>query len=66
MVIRSTEQTATEVWVPGQTIALFLVASQTQIRGALSGWIYVRKENIINRVNYHVLYSQQRCAELVL
>lgn len=66
MVIRSTEQTATEVWVPGQTIALFLVASQTQIRGALSRWIYVRKESLINPGNDHSLYSQQRCIEFVL
>lgn len=62
MVIRSTEQTAAEVWVPGQTIALFLVASQTQIRGALSRWIYVRKETTTNPINHHLLYSQQMCS----
>ena len=52
MVIRSTEQTATQVWVPRQAIALFLVATQTQIRGALSRWIYIRKETMIIPVNY--------------
>lgn len=40
MVIRSTEQTATEVWVPGETVAFFLVAPQTQVRGALSRRIF--------------------------
>lgn len=29
MVIRSTKQAATEVWVPGEAIAFFLVASQS-------------------------------------
>lgn len=40
MIIRGTEEAAAEVWVPGETITLLLVASQPQIWGALSRRVY--------------------------
>lgn len=43
MVIRSTEQVAAEVWVPGEAVAFFLVASQPQIWCALSRRIFSKK-----------------------
>lgn len=36
MVIRSTKQTARQIGIPGQTIALFLMTSETQIGATLS------------------------------
>lgn len=56
MVIRSAEQAAAEVWVPGEAIALLLVSSQTQIGGAFSRRIFS-----INKINV-----TKTCAETTL
>lgn len=40
MIIRSTEQAAAEICIPGEAISLLLVTSQTQIWGAFSRWVY--------------------------
>lgn len=49
MVIRRTEQIATDVRVPGEAVALFLVASQPQIWVALSRRVY--NMNQINNIS---------------
>lgn len=43
VVIRSTEQVATEVRVPGQAVALLLVAPQAQVWAALTTGVYERE-----------------------
>jgi hypothetical protein len=43
VVIRSTEQVATEVGVPGQAVALLLVAPQAQVWAALTTGVYERE-----------------------
>lgn len=42
VVIRSTKETATKVWVPWEAIALLLVAPQTEIWGAFSRRVFNR------------------------
>lgn len=49
MVIRSAEEAATQVGVPGETVALFLVSPQTQIWGTLSRWICNTEVHVISK-----------------
>lgn len=69
MVIGSTEQAAAEVWVPGEAIALFLVASQSQIWGALSRRIFnINKISVTKTVLETTLVenSSEKCVLAVI
>lgn len=56
MIIRCTQQTATQVGVPGQTITFFLMPPQTQVRSAFSRGVY-RGKGGVNTSQKHSLTS---------
>lgn len=60
MVIRSTKQAAAEVWVPGKAIALFLVASQSEIWGAFSRGIFNIKKQCYNNCEEKTLWENTK------